>query len=328
MRLNKNTALTLTHLINGETTAGRISQQMPQIHLRSIQRALVRLSDLKLIDRQGVNNPRYKLNYFQLIKQPIRADLLQNETRPKSFFNFELLNWLLKNPEADLAQIIFGKKITNLKHQTVSDREYQHLTVEFAWKSSKMEGNTYNLLETELLLNKGLVAERKTNFETQMILNHQQAMLFAIDYPQLFKKEIDMATVEEIHRRLTDNLGIQAGLRKRVVQITASNYRPLDVPSQLKEELGRILLIINQQIDPFNKALIAFSFIPYLQPFEDGNKRVGRTLANAILINSFGQGISLKETNAKQLALAYLAFYEFNSLKDLANILKSELRSK
>lgn len=48
-------------------------------------------------------------------------------------------------------------------------------------------------------------------------------------------------------------------------------------------------------------------------------------LANALLINSIGRGFSLRKIEAKQLALAYLAFYEFNSISALSKILESEL---
>ena len=70
---------------------------------------------------------------------------------------------------------------------------------------------------------------------------------------------------------------------------------------------------------------MALSLIPYIQPFEDGNKRVGRMLANAILIHSIGCGITFKTIEAKRLALAYLSFYEFNSLQALNKIVRQSL---
>lgn len=48
-------------------------------------------------------------------------------------------------------------------------------------------------------------------------------------------------------------------------------------------------------------------------------------LANALLIHSIGSGFSLRKVSPKQLALAYLAFYEFNSVAGLSKILKAEL---
>ena len=120
-------------------------------------------------------------------------------------------------------------------------------------------------------------------------------------------------------------MGIQSGIRKRIVKISASNYQPLTIPAKLKESAETALLVINKQANPFIKALLAFSLLPYLQVFEDGNKRIGRLLANAILIHAIGGGVSLKNVDAKRLALAYLSLYEFNSLEALAKILKAEM---
>ena len=46
------------------------------------------------------------------------------------------------------------------------------LLIDLSWASSRLEGNTYSLLETERLITLGETAPGKTPFETQMILNH------------------------------------------------------------------------------------------------------------------------------------------------------------
>lgn len=63
---------------------------------------------------------------------------------------------------------------------SLSDRKRQgypwtpaRLTVELAWKSSKIEGNTYTLLDTERLLKENISAKGKTAEETQMVINHK-----------------------------------------------------------------------------------------------------------------------------------------------------------
>lgn len=324
MKLNKNTSFVLIHLLNGLNSASKISEQMPNINLRSIQRALVRLTQLGLISRRGINNPYYTINYDKVLTQALNVDLLENVYRPKSSFNFNLLSWLINNPDYNLADLLNIKKISSANPMTKKELEY--LTVELAWKSSELEGNTYSLLDTEILLTKGIKAKDKTNFENQMILNHKQALDFIVGNPNLFKQKIKFATVEEIHRRLGHNLEIEPGIRRRLVRISSSNYEPLFDPHKIRETMDLILKIINCQADPLIKALLAFGFIPYLQAFEDGNKRTGRLLANAILIHSINQGFSLRSVEAKQLALAHLSFYEFNSLVGLSRILRQELR--
>ena len=326
MRLNKNTSFVNIHLLGGADSAAEIAGRMPAVTLRSVQRALVRLAEGGLIERHGVTDPRYSLNYEKILSQPVKSALLENIDRPSSTFNFALLEWLLGSSR-NLAAIFPAEGLLPAVREEMIKRELEYLTVELSWKSSALEGNTYSLLDTELLLLKGVRAKGKTDFETQMILNHKAAIEFIVEHPGMFTGEIAFSTVEEIHRHIGYNLGIEPGIRRRTVKISASNYEPPANPGKLRECADSILSVISRQRDPFAKALAALSFMPYLQPFEDGNKRIGRMLANAVLIHSVGRGVSLRNTDAKQLALAYLSFYEFNSLDALAKILKTALRS-
>lgn len=324
MKLNKNTSYVLIHLLNGANTAQEISKRMPTMNIRSIQRALVRLNEGGIIERHGITNPTYNLKYKNVISQKIDSKLLENIERPDSVFNFSLLAWFAGQDLIDVPVFGAANNQGNIDSE-ITKKELEHLTVELAWKSSALEGNTYTLLDTQLLIQEGVRAKNKTSFETQMILNHKEAMTFIVDNPSLFTQKITFKTVEELHRRIGFNLGIESGVRKHTVRISASNYKPVDSSYKIREYANSILDAIGKQEDPFRRALLALSWMPYLQPFEDGNKRTGRMLANAILIHSIGRGFSLRNIDAKQLALAYLAFYEFNSLVGLSDILENEL---
>lgn len=256
--------------------------------------------------------------------------LLEDENRPKSIFNHELINWLLKLPADKLELLLKSRskgKLVSKHPEQMTAKELEYLTIELSWKSSALEGNTYTLLDTQLLLLEGIKAKNRTEFETQMILNHKDAIAFIIKNKELFGSDIKFRTIEELHRIIGNNLGIASGIRKRLVRITASNYEPLSNPHQLREDADNILEIINKTPDPYVKALLALALIPYLQIFEDGNKRTGRMLANAILINLVNRGFSLRKTDARALAIAYLAFYEFNSIYALSKLLENELKT-
>ena len=58
MRLNKHSSFT-----QRSYSAAKIAQKMPSLSLRTIQRVLFRLSQAQLIQRHGVTDPRYSLNY-------------------------------------------------------------------------------------------------------------------------------------------------------------------------------------------------------------------------------------------------------------------------
>ncbi len=324
MDLNKSSAYTLISLLEGATNSAEIIKRMPGVELRTTQRALERLSDLELVESTGPSNaPKYSVNYQTLLTYNVAEKFLTDENRPESSYNFALVDWLNSCASSELTKII-GTKIPK-SPQKMSQRDVEHLTIELSWKSSALEGNTYTLLDTNLLLTEGVRPKNRTDFETQMIINHKDAIEFIMQNTEAFSGKIAFKTVVQLHRIIGKNLGIDAGVRKRVVKISASNYTPPTTPSILREQADKILTIISNQDQPFTKALLALALMPYLQTFEDGNKRTGRLLANAILISTVGQGFSLRKVEARDLALAYLQFYEFNSMHNLRQILSSQL---
>jgi Fic family protein len=324
MKLTKTSSYVLLNLLNGSLTASTINSHMPELSIRTIQRILNRFVEAGLVIRQGPrNNPSFVLDYDTLLRSEIPVKVLENENRPETGFHFDLVTWLQSAQLTNLASE-FGLP-REVATNPLTSKELEYLTIELSWKSSALEGNTYTLLDTQLLLTEGLKAKNRTQFETQMILNHKNAIAFITDNPELFRGDLKFASVETLHNIIGDNLGIDKGIRNKLTRISASNYVPLSNPHQLRENADRVLGIINRQANPYVKSLLALSLVPYLQAFEDGNKRTGRILANAILISQANIGFSLRKVDAKELALAYLAFYEFNSLQHLANILRSEL---
>ncbi|CAN5638329.1 hypothetical protein BH23PAT2_BH23PAT2_09930 [soil metagenome] len=326
--IGKNSSYVLSRLLQGKDTAKKISGYMPDTNIRTIQRGLNRLTEVGVAIKHGTNHPTYTVNYEALLHTNIADKLLENEVRPESTLNMGFIDWLNSLSGSNLDKIFAVDdrvaKINN-NQNSMSAKELEHLTVELSWKSSALEGNTYTLLDTQLLLVDGVKAKNRTEFETQMILNHKNAVSFIVENKELFKDEVAFSTVEELHRVIAHNLGIEKGVRKKLVKITASNYTPLANPHQIRECADTVLTVIGRAQAPFTRALLAFALIPYLQIFEDGNKRTGRMLANALLISSISSGFSLRKVNPKQLALAYLSFYEFNSVASLSKILKAEV---
>lgn len=335
MKLNKSSSYTLIELLNGHNTATKIANQLQAVNVRSVQRALATLAGMGLLAKHGTGNaPTYSVNYPNLLSADVPDKLLDDEDRPESRFNYELVGWLKSTPVGAVGDKLVhglgmvGQYTTGEKKgapPAMTAKELEYLTVELSWKSSALEGNTYSLLDTQILLLEGVKAKNKTEFETQMILNHKAAIAFIVEHGELFRDEIVFSTVEELHKTIGYNLGIGVGIRKRSVRISASNYLPPANPHLLREYIDDVLAVINRTPDPVLKGLFALALVPYLQAFEDGNKRTGRLLANAILIHAVGQGFSLRKVSARQLAVAYLVFYEFGSMRGLARILAAEL---
>lgn len=207
---------------------------------------------------------------------------------------------------------IYINKINNLSH-TLLKKEYERLLIELSWKSSQIEGNTYSLLDTETLIKENIEAKGHKKEESIMILNHKKALEFIFENKDYYKN-ISLKKIEELHTLLITDLGVYKGLRKSPVGIVGTNYKPLSNRLQIKEAVDKLINIVNYTENIIEKALIAVLMISYIQPFEDGNKRTGRILANAILFANGYCPLSYRSINESDYKKAAIIFYENNSL--------------
>lgn len=210
-------------------------------------------------------------------------------------------------------------QITKLGN-TIAKRELERFVIELAWKSSRIEGNTYSLLETETLIKTHLEAVGHTKEEAAMILNHKTAFDTILTNREDFKI-MDVSDIIQLHNILIQGLEVDPGIRQHPVGITGSSFRPLDNQWQIREALEKLVKVMNSSHHPLEKALIALSMVAYIQPFADGNKRTSRMLANAVLVAHDYYPISYRGINETKYKQALIYFYEQNSLSELKRIL-------
>lgn len=201
----------------------------------------------------------------------------------------------------------------------VQKNELERLIIELSWKSSKIEGNTYTLLDTEKLILENKVAAGKTKSEAQMIINHQNAFNFVRKNKNRFKG-ISRQNLEELHAILVKDLNVGQGLRKKPVGVVGSSYRPLDNIHQINEAIKALEKKISQMSSAYAKALLSLLGLAYIQPFEDGNKRTARILANAILLAHNLAPLSYRSIDENDYREAMLVFYELNSILPIKRI--------
>lgn len=207
---------------------------------------------------------------------------------------------------------IYKKKITKLPMDAFK-KEVERMNIDFSWKSSKIEGNTYSLLETEQLLKNHREAAGHAKEEAMMILNHKKALEYIRENEELFKK-MSLRKVEDIHNLLTDSLNITKGLRNILVRITGTRYVPLDNPFKIKEAVQNTCSLSNKIESPFESAVIMMLLIAYIQPFVDGNKRTSRISGNAVLLAHNCCPLSYRSMDDLEYKKAVLLFYEQNNV--------------
>lgn len=111
------------------------------------------------------------------------------------------------------------------------------------------------------------------------------------------------------------------GLRKKPIGIIGSIYRPLDNIHQITDALEILGKKIAQTPSPYAKSLLALLGLAYIQPFEDGNKRTNRLMANAILLAHNLAPLSYRSVDENDYREAMLVFYELNSIIPFKKIL-------
>lgn len=206
---------------------------------------------------------------------------------------------------------VYRKRVGALP-PTLLSKEYERVTIELSWKSSKIEGNTYTLLDTETLIKEHKEAVGHKKGEAVMILNHKKALDYILRSREKFKK-LSLRDIEDVHRLLVDGLNVNFGLRSRAVGIIGTAYRPLDNKHQITEAVEKATAEINKLGDAWSKALVALLLIAYIQPFEDGNKRASRLLANACLLAHSACPLSFRSIDETEYKKAITVFYELNN---------------
>jgi hypothetical protein len=205
----------------------------------------------------------------------------------------------------------------NLPAGTYAKQILNRILIDLSWNSSRLEGNTYSLLETERLLELGEATEGKEAHETQMILNHKAAIELFVE--QAEEIGFNRYTILNLHALLADNLlpdSRNCGrLRRRGVGIGGTVYNPLEIPQLIEECFEQILEKAEAISDPFEQSFFSMVHLPYLQPFEDVNKRVSRLAANIPFIRHNLCPLSFVDVPKQAYVDGLLGIYELNRIE-------------
>lgn len=267
---------------------------------------------------------------FELLAPMNLDDYYQNEMddrNAKSSYDFDLVANVLQKASlfTDKEQQKLNKiqdrylKSIQLVENGIYKKRLEVLAIDLIWKSSEIEGNTYSLLETEALIKHQELAKGKSKEDATMLLNHKKALDFITDDLD-YLKPLTVNKVIDIHTLLIGGLGVSNNIRKRAVAITGTNYRPLTIETQIREELERIVGLVNRKENVFEKGLLLLCLLSYLQAFEDGNKRTARIMSNAVLMSYNYCPLSFRTVSAVDYKKAMLLFYEQNNISAMKEI--------
>ncbi len=227
-------------------------------------RDLNSLKELKLVESKG--EARF-IKYFipnlnpllQYIEMDEYFEIEAEDRKIKDRFNTKIFNNLINLYTKDEINIWQNAseefvKRSNLLDPSIYKRELERFIIEFSWKSSQIEGNTYDLLETETLLIQNIEAQGHPKEEAIMLINHKNALDLILKERNRFKK-LKYADVIQLHNILTKGL-ITSGIRNQPVRISGTNYVPMINSHDLENALRKLVDMVNTINFPGEKALI------------------------------------------------------------------------
>ena len=205
---------------------------------------------------------------------------------------------------------------------TFARRVLEQLLVDLSWASSRMEGNTYDILQTERLIRYGEAVEGKDRKEALMILNHKEAIQYVVE--NLFEIQMTRADLFAIHALLAEGLlsdpAMAGRLRAMPVGISHSSYKPLDDAVTISEEFDILLEKAAAITDPFEQSFFLMVHIPYVQGFVDINKRTSRVASNIPLLKADLAPMSFMTMNDADYIDGLIGIYELNNVALLREV--------
>ena len=205
---------------------------------------------------------------------------------------------------------------------TCARRILDRLLIDLSWSSSQLEGNTYTLLDTRRLLAFSKEAEGKERWEAQMLLNHKDAIEFLVG--SAAEIGFDRYSILNLHALFASDLlpdpAAAGRLRHIGVGIGGSAYLPLAVPQVIEECFDQLLATAAGIPDPFEQAFFSMVYLPYLQPFDDVNKRVSRLAANIPFLRDNLCPLSFTDVPRDLYQQAILGVYELRRVDLLRDV--------
>lgn len=194
---------------------------------------------------------------------------------------------IFDDKQEKLSEIILeNNNISPLRE--LHSREIQELAIIWSYYSGKIEGNTYNFVETEVLLKDGITSAKRYR-DAKMLKNLYNTFIAEVERIKRGDKEIvNKRFLMDMHSNLVSELvdERERGLiRRRALRIAATEYVLLQSETEIEEKLDKILDTQNEIVNPLEKAVYLHCNIAKLQPFTAGNRKLSRLIESIVLMN-------------------------------------------
>ena len=204
-----------------------------------------------------------------------------------------------KKPEIEACKMHFNE-IFKKKDELTRKEILKKFTIEFAFNTTSIEGNTITLQEARNLLQDNLTPKNKTLREIYDLQNTEKVFFRIFELGE----EITNEFIIRVHSELMENIDARKGYRTQDIHVMRANFKATPFP-YIKTDMDLLLKWYNEKkkrLHPLVLALIFHHKFEKIHPFMDGNGRTGRMLLNYILIkNNYPPIVIHKKTRADYL---------------------------
>lgn len=305
-----------------------------EIHRSTVWRWIKAAQDAGLVEMQGDKKSSI-WNASEEMRRMVLREQLSEPLAKKALVPYE--EGFLEEYEPNKTMYLSKRDIERMHAQCpVGSAEFSKLIPRdqslffcgLPYASSSLEGNGYDLIATENLLINGIVKEGASIQETTMVRNHYEAARFLIDNIHFPSQRNDVMTsmmdIKSIHGLLSTNLlknpAMCGSLRRTPVRINQSAYIPLSVPESIERAFSIICDKASKIEDPFEQAFFLTVHLPYLQPFEDCNKRTARVACNIPLLRRGVVPMSWMDVSHEDYTNGIMGIYEHNNTTLLSEV--------
>jgi Fic family protein len=199
-----------------------------------------------------------------------------------------------------------------LERGKLYERVLRSLIIDLAHASSNLENVNISWLDTKTLIEFGERPAGLSELQLRIVTNHQRAIAYLCEHKESLR--LSKKDLMDLHVLLIDGLlgnpAAAGSLRSVIVRFDDSRYLPPDNPHQLREEFAAFCEKAQTIKNPYEQAFFSMVFIPYLQPFQDGNQRTSRLGMNIPLVKRALAPFSFADIRRRDYMFGLLAFYE------------------
>ncbi|MEK6973333.1 MAG: Fic family protein [archaeon] len=189
-------------------------------------------------------------------------------------------------------KVDYGELLKNFSKEQLRD-VFDRFTANFTYESNAIEGSSLTLKDVAIIMFEGKSLEGKDLREIYETKNSREVL------ERILKKKFKISEKDiiKMHKMLMKNIDTRVGYKQFPNEIIGSQIE-LTLPEKVHDEMNALIEIYEktENIHPLQLSALFHGNFEKIHPFSDGNGRVGRFIALAMLVNENYPPLIIRKT--------------------------------